>query len=326
MTVIAEAKSSKITAYVLWTLLFPRRHRAEGVGSVRRKPSLPGRRHESGMWTRTSGRQNKGARTSVRGIFQVAQTGLASWGERESKHLGSLVGGALAKPRHWRTSSEVSGWMGQETAWRGQKRHVAHLVFTAVCWMWLVSWEGEEMRGALQVPRTLGHGNCPANANLHVSITSAPSLPLGWGAGGSCGTQTLTWWLTAWVSGDSVDHMAVPSPNAAPLMPQFPHLHSRGDHRFCHIQKKQGSDVIMYEMSFTQWLGHRKEFSKPSWLLLLLWSFLQMLHLSNGQICFFTVGTCQGLFWRTLSIRDSLMFYDILPHFMVVIYDKTGMT
>ena len=51
-----------------------------------------------------------------------------------------------------------------------------------------------------------------------------------------------------------------------------------------------------------------------------------MLDSSNGQICFFMVGTCQGLFWRTLSIRDSLMFYDILPHFMVVIYDKTSMT
>lgn len=44
VTVITGAKSSSITAYVLRTLLSPQRHRGEGVGSVRRNPSLPGKR------------------------------------------------------------------------------------------------------------------------------------------------------------------------------------------------------------------------------------------------------------------------------------------
>lgn len=81
--------------------------------------------------------------------------------------------------------------MGQETAWQGRKRHVARLLVTAVCWTGLASWDGEETRGALRAPRTLGHGNCPANANLHVAITAASSLPPGGGHGGAAAPKRV---------------------------------------------------------------------------------------------------------------------------------------
>lgn len=66
------------------------------------------------------------------------------------------------------------------------------------------------------------------------------------------------------VSGVRADRMAVPSPPAAPLMPQFPHLRSRSDHGFWHKQKERGSDVIMYEMSSTQRLGTQKRVGETS--------------------------------------------------------------
>lgn len=69
----------------------------------------------------------------------------------------------------------VANIWGQDRVARSERACSAsglqHRVFEGV-----VSGDGEESRGGLKVTRTSGHGNCPSDAQLYISIHSTPYL------------------------------------------------------------------------------------------------------------------------------------------------------
>lgn len=118
-----------------------------------------------------------------------------------------------------------------------------HLGFISVCWG--LGGQGEGSRGP-KVTRRLGHGKCPPDAKLHISITSTFYHPPSMGSG-------VRMWKFCHLL--SLLHLSVP---------QFPHLPNGGDSSSCHIERPQGLDATLYGMSLTCWLAHGESSAKLS--------------------------------------------------------------